>query len=150
MKDLTPQEITILKDSWKEMAPRIHEMTSYFYNNLHAIDPSLVPSFSDQQELYKQADKALYCIGFLIASLDNLIVADAGIKKIFKDFRASHKRIKFSDSTKLIQAFILSAKTTFKENWTNRQTICWYRLTTILLEILNNGKVDIKLQLVQI
>ncbi|SMD32865.1 hypothetical protein SAMN04488029_1225 [Reichenbachiella faecimaris] len=138
MKELTSREIQVLKKSWKDMAPRLHEMTACFYNNLYSIDRALVPSFSDQLAMYKQADKALYSIGFLIASLENLLIANAGIRKIFSEYGATHKKIKLSDSSKVIKAFILAAKSTLRDEWSNETSICWYRLFTILLELLNN------------
>ncbi|MEO9964343.1 MAG: hypothetical protein ABJF11_01060 [Reichenbachiella sp.] len=148
MKDLNNRERENIRKTWKVLAPNIHEFAVTFYSNLHTMDPALVPTFDSDLDINKQADKALYSLGFIVASLDNFLVANEGIKKKLNSVFSDHKQIKKPDKDKVIKAFLMALKSTVRQTWNNEIAISWYRLLSLITLIAMEGKIEFEAQLI--
>ncbi|WP_420581448.1 hypothetical protein [Reichenbachiella sp.] len=148
MKDLNIRERKNIKETWKVLAPNIHEFAFSFYSNLHSLDPSLVPSFENEFGIIKQGDKALYVMGFVVASLDNLIVAREGIKKALVSIFNDHQYIQKTDEQKVMKAYLLAMKSTLRGLWTKEIAISWYRLLTLVSAVAMESKIEFESQVI--
>ena len=67
---MTPQQIRMVQDSFRNVAPMGAEVADMFYQRLFQLDPSLRPMFSgDMQE---QGRKLITMIGFAVQGLTRL------------------------------------------------------------------------------
>ncbi|SMD39106.1 hypothetical protein SAMN04488029_4044 [Reichenbachiella faecimaris] len=148
MKDLNIRERKNIRDTWKVLAPNIHEFAFSFYSNLHSLDSSLVPLFENEFGIIKQGDKALYVLGFVVASLDNLMVAREGIKKALEGVFMEHQHIKRADEQKVMKAFLQAMKSTLRGVWTNEIAISWYRLLSLISAVSIGTKIEFEIPVI--
>jgi hemoglobin-like flavoprotein len=78
---MTPEQITLVTESWKKVSPIADTAATLFYDRLFELDPALRPLFKG--DMADQKVKLMQTLGFAVASLKNLdalipIVQDLG------------------------------------------------------------------------
>ncbi len=68
---MTPDQKTLVKDTWSKVVPIADTAASLFYGKLFEIDPSTQPLFKST-DMPEQRKKLMQAIGTVVASLDNL------------------------------------------------------------------------------
>jgi len=68
---MTPDQKTLVKDTWSKVVPIADTAASLFYGKLFEIDPSTQPLFK-AADMPEQRKKLMQAIGTVVASLDNL------------------------------------------------------------------------------
>ena len=79
---MTPEQKTLVQETWRQVAPIADTAASLFYGRLFVIDPSTRPMFAGV-ELEKQREKLLQTLTVVVASLDRIeelvpTIADLG------------------------------------------------------------------------
>lgn len=67
---MTPAEITLVKDSFRKVAPIADQAAALFYARLFELDPSLRALF--QGDMAEQGRKLMQMIGFAVMGLERL------------------------------------------------------------------------------
>ena len=67
---LTPEQITLVRDSWAQVVPIADKAAELFYGKLFDLDPSLRSMFPD--DMTAQGKKLMTMINTAVASLDRL------------------------------------------------------------------------------
>ena len=67
---MTPENIALVKDSWRQVLPIQDTAARLFYGRLFELDPSLRPLF--RGDMAEQGRKLMTMINMVVASLDNL------------------------------------------------------------------------------
>lgn len=67
---MTPQQITLIQQSWHKVVPIADTAASLFYNKLFELDPSLRPLFTG--DMTEQGRKLMAMISTVVARLDSL------------------------------------------------------------------------------
>lgn len=68
---MTPDQKTLVKDTWSKVVPIADTAASLFYGKLFEIDPSTQPLFK-AADMPEQRKKLMQAIGTVVAGLDNL------------------------------------------------------------------------------
>jgi len=68
---MTPDQKTLVKDTWSKVVPIADTAASLFYGKLFEIDPSTQPLFK-AANMPEQRKKLMQAIGTVVAGLDNL------------------------------------------------------------------------------
>lgn len=82
---ITPEQITLVKDSWSKVVPIADQAAQLFYGRLFELDPSLRPMFKG--DMAEQGKKLMRMIGIAIDGLDKLddivpAVQELGVKHL--------------------------------------------------------------------
>ena len=82
---ITPEQITLVKDSWSKVVPIADQAAQLFYGRLFELDPSLRPMFKG--DMTEQGEKLMRMIGIAIDGLDKLddivpAVQELGVKHL--------------------------------------------------------------------
>jgi len=67
---MTPEQVTLVKDSWKQVAPISEQAAELFYGRLFELDPELKPLFKG--DMKEQGRKLMTMINTAVTSLDRL------------------------------------------------------------------------------
>lgn len=67
---MTPEQVTLVKDSWANVKPISAHAAALFYGKLFELDPSLKPLFKG--DMKDQGKKLMATIGLAVTSLDRL------------------------------------------------------------------------------
>ena len=67
---MDPKTITLVQDSWKQVAPIAPQAAAIFYNNLFTADPALKPLFKG--DMTAQGAKLMQMIGAAVGKLNDL------------------------------------------------------------------------------
>lgn len=67
---MTPQQVTLVQESFKKVVPFKDAAAAIFYDRLFTLDPSLRPLFKG--DMIEQGRKLMAMIGTAVASLDRL------------------------------------------------------------------------------
>lgn len=65
---MTPEQIRLVQDSFRRVAPIRDQAAAMFYDHLFAIDPTVKELFST--DLEKQGDKLMTALAFVVRGLD--------------------------------------------------------------------------------
>jgi len=82
---LTPEQISLVKNSWKQVVPIADQAAVLFYGKLFELDPSLKPMFKG--DMTAQGQKLTRMISIAVEGLDNLddivpAIQDLGVKHL--------------------------------------------------------------------
>ena len=82
---LTPEQISLVKNSWKQVVPIADQAAVLFYGKLFELDPSLKPMFKG--DMTAQGQKLTRMISVAVEGLDNLddivpAIQDLGVKHL--------------------------------------------------------------------
>jgi hemoglobin-like flavoprotein len=67
---MTPQQITLIQNSWTEVLPITETAAGLFYQRLFALDPSVRPMFKG--DMREQGQKLMKMLGLIVNSLTRL------------------------------------------------------------------------------
>lgn len=119
-------------ESWKKLAPNVYGASVLFYNELYKLKPSLAPGSA--QDIHKQAEKAIYSIGFIISHLgmlnDNNVRKK--IKKLVQGHLEGHSGLSHEDVNTVKKAFVMAAGEMLRGSWTKATALAWIRFLTII------------------
>ncbi len=90
---MTPQQITLVQNSWAEVVPIQDTAAGLFYQRLFSLDPSVRPMFKgDMQEQGKKLMKMLGLIVNSLTRLDELIpvAQEMAVKHVGYGVEAKH------------------------------------------------------------
>ncbi len=65
---MTPQQIALVEDSFRHVAPIAEPAAAIFYQRLFALDPALRPMFA-KSDMGEQGRKLMQAISFVVANL---------------------------------------------------------------------------------
>ena len=90
---VTPEQVTLIKESWRKVVPIADLADGLFYRKLFELDPSLRPIFKD--EMREKGDKLMEVIAVAVEGLDNLdeivpAVQELGVKHLEYGVNDSH------------------------------------------------------------
>lgn len=90
---MTPNEITLVKESFRQVAPISDQAAAIFYARLFELDPSLRPLF--RGDMVEQGRKLMAMIAMVVASLDKLdrlvpTVRELGARHVTYGVRDEH------------------------------------------------------------
>jgi len=82
---ITPEQVTLVKDSWSKVVPIADQAAALFYGRLFDLDPSLEPMFKG--DMKEQGEKLMKMIAVAVDNLDKLdeivpAVQDLGVKHL--------------------------------------------------------------------
>lgn len=82
---MTPEQVALVQDSWKKVAPISDTAADLFYGRLFESSPQVKPLFPD--EMSGQKKKLMQTLGFVVAGLTNLegivgAVQQLGVKHV--------------------------------------------------------------------
>ena len=82
---ITPEQITLVRDSWNQVLPIAEPAAELFYDKLFKLDPSLKPMFKG--DMTEQGEKLMRMIGIAVDNLDKLdevvpAVQELGVKHL--------------------------------------------------------------------
>jgi hemoglobin-like flavoprotein len=91
---MTPNQIALVEDSFRHVAPIAEPAAAIFYQRLFALDPALRPLFA-HADMGEQGRKLMQAMGFVVANLrrpDQLlpVVAELGRKHAGYGVQAAH------------------------------------------------------------
>ncbi|MCM2369566.1 globin family protein [Aporhodopirellula aestuarii] len=67
---MTPEQVTLVKESWEQVKPISEQAAELFYGRLFTLDPSLKSLFKG--DMSEQGKKLMATISLAVASLDRL------------------------------------------------------------------------------
>jgi hemoglobin-like flavoprotein len=67
---MTPQQITLIQESWRKVLPISDTAAELFYNRLFVLDPSLKPLFKG--DMKEQGRKLMAILNTVVTKLDQL------------------------------------------------------------------------------
>jgi len=90
---LTSEQITLVKDSWKQVVPIAATAAELFYGKLFELDPTLRPLFKG--DMVEQGKKLTQMIGIAVDNLDRLedivpAVQDLGVQHLDYGVKNAH------------------------------------------------------------
>ncbi|TXS95955.1 hemin receptor [Parahaliea maris] len=90
---MTPEQVTLVKDSWKQVVPISEQAAELFYGRLFELDPGLQPLFKG--DMKQQGKKLMTMINTAVVSLDRLddivpAVQDLGRRHVGYGVEDSH------------------------------------------------------------
>ena len=90
---LTPEQITLVRDSWNQVVPIADQAAELFYGRLFELDPALQPMFKG--DMTEQGRKLTRMIGVAVDGLDKLdeivpAVQDLGVRHLEYGVKSSH------------------------------------------------------------
>lgn len=90
---LTPEQITLVRDSWAKVVPIADTAAELFYGKLFELDPALKPMFKG--DMKEQGQKLTRMIGIAVDGLDKLdeivpAVQDLGVRHLEYGVKNSH------------------------------------------------------------
>jgi hemoglobin-like flavoprotein len=91
---MTPEQVTLVQDSFAKVAPIVDTAAELFYNKLFEMDPELKPLF-ESADMKAQGNKLMTMIGTAVAGLSNLesivgAVEDLGKRHVNYGVQDSH------------------------------------------------------------
>ena len=90
---VTPEQVTLIKESWRKVVPIAHLAAGLFYRKLFELDPSLRPMFKG--DMREKGEKLMQVIAVAVGGLDNLdeilpAVQELGVKHLEYGVKDSH------------------------------------------------------------
>ena len=90
---LTPEQITLVRDTWAQVVPIADTAAGLFYGKLFELDPALKPLFKG--DMTEQGQKLTKMIGIAVDHLDKLeeivpAVQDLGVRHLAYGVKNSH------------------------------------------------------------
>ncbi len=90
---MTPEQKTLVQESFEKVAPISEQAAAIFYGKLFELDPSLKPMFKGDIE--EQGRKLMTMLGTAVRSLDNLeglvpVVQKLGVRHVGYGVKTSH------------------------------------------------------------
>ena len=79
---MTPQQITLIRDSWTQVKPIADTAAQLFYGKLFELDPKLKPMFSSDMET--QGKKLMKVLTIAVNSLDRMESIEATVRDLGK------------------------------------------------------------------
>jgi hemoglobin-like flavoprotein len=68
---MTPEQVTLIRTSWRQITPVAATAAGLFYERLFALDPALRPLFA-HTDMERQGKKLLQALGVVVAAADRL------------------------------------------------------------------------------
>jgi hemoglobin-like flavoprotein len=90
---LTPEQISLVRDSWSQVVPIADQAAELFYGRLFALDPALRPMF--RGDMTEQGQKLTRMIGIAVSGLDRLdeivpAVQELGVRHLDYGVKSAH------------------------------------------------------------
>jgi hemoglobin-like flavoprotein len=93
MNMLTPEQVTLVRETWAQVVPIADKAAELFYGKLFELDPALKPLF--RGDMTEQGQKLTKMIGIAVDHLDKLeeivpAVQDLGVRHLEYGVKNSH------------------------------------------------------------
>jgi len=93
MNMLTPEQVTLVRETWAQVMPIADKAAGLFYGKLFELDPALKPLF--RGDMTEQGQKLTKMIGIAVDHLDKLeeivpAVQDLGVRHLEYGVKNSH------------------------------------------------------------
>jgi hemoglobin-like flavoprotein len=128
MSTITPQQITLVRDSFAKVAPIAGQAAQMFYNRLFELDPGLRKLF--RGDMTEQGRKLMATLGVVVNSLGNLeaiLPAASALAKRHVDYG-----VKAQDYTPVGAALFWTLEQGLGKAWTPELAQAWGAAYTLL------------------
>jgi hemoglobin-like flavoprotein len=135
---MTPETITLVKDSWARVKPISEQAAGLFYGRLFEIYPEVEPLFKG--DMKEQGRKLMAMINTAVNALDQL----EPMMPTIKDMGARHATYGVSDGDydKVADALIWTLGQGLADEFTPEVEAAWVGVYTALADTMKSGAAD--------
>lgn len=83
---MTPEQVTLIRTSWRQVIPVAATAASLFYEHLFTLDPTVRPLFA-HADMEQQGKKLLQALGTVVASVDRLHTLGPALEELGRKHR---------------------------------------------------------------
>ena len=132
---MTPDQVSLVKESWKMVVPIAEQAAAVFYNRLFELDPSVRPLF--KTDLREQGRKLTSMINTVVVGLDRIeslvpAVEDLGRRHVGYGVRDEHYET-------VGKALIWTLATGLGDRFTEATEAAWVEAYTILATVMKRA-----------
>ena len=140
---LSAEQVASIKDSWRQLAPRLSSMAISFYERLFTIDPALKPMF-DGVEIEAQGKKFVDTISFVVKGLDHFELLGPAIGELGR----RHVGYGVADAHYLSirEALVETLAAELGDQFPDPTREAWETVCDVLAEIMKAGPTDSPMQ----
>ncbi len=139
---MTPAEITLIKDSFRKVAPIADQAAALFYARLFELDPSLRALFHG--DMAEQGRKLMTMLGLAVGGLDRLEELVPAVRAM--GLRHAGYRVKDEHYETVGAALLWTLERGLGEGFTPETRAAWAKVYGVLAETMKAGARDGALQ----
>ena len=125
---MTPEQATLVKDSWAKVMPISETAAELFYGKLFELDPELKPLFKG--DMKEQGRKLMAMINTAVNALDKLETVVPAVQDMGK--RHVGYGVKAKDYDTVGEALIWTLGAGLKDDFTDDTRAAWVEVYTVL------------------
>ena len=129
---MTPEQVTLIEDSWDYIIINATQAGDLFYQKLFEIDPSLRLLFKENIKV--QAHKLTSMITFLVHKLSTFDAVAADVRALGK--RHKNYNVKQEHYSVVKKALLSTLKLGLEDQWTDDTGVAWTKLYDLLASIM--------------
>ncbi len=135
---MTPREISLIKNSFRQISPIADHAGVIFYARLFELDPSLRTTFHG--DIGAQGSNMMQSVGFIVFSLDQLEV----ILPVLRQMGLRHVDYHLSDEQYEVfaEALLWTLQKCLRDEFTLETREAWAKAYWLLAETIKNGSRD--------
>ena len=137
---MTPEQITLVKESWVKLVPIRDRAATLFYERLFSLDPPLQKLFSG--DMAEQGQKLMVTISTVVTSLDKLEL----ILPVIKDLGRRHVGygVKDSDYDNVGAALLWTLEQGLGDTFTSDIKQAWTEAYTLLATVMTDAAKEVE------
>jgi hemoglobin-like flavoprotein len=135
---MTPQEISLVKASFKKVAPIADQAAALFYARLFELDPALRAMFSG--DMAEQGRKLMQMIGLAVNGLDRIEALAPAVRQLGMRHAGYHVRDEHYDTVG--EALLWTLGKGLGAEFTSEMQAAWARTYWLLAETMKAGARD--------
>jgi hemoglobin-like flavoprotein len=135
---MTPQEITLIKESFRKVVPIADQAAALFYTRLFELDPSLRALFHG--DMAEQGRKLMQTLGFCVGSIDRLSIVIPTVREL--GFRHAGYHVRESHYETVGAALLWTLEKGLGAGFTAETRAAWSKLYWNLAETMKAGARD--------
>ncbi|HET7535039.1 MAG TPA: globin family protein [Candidatus Didemnitutus sp.] len=135
---MTPEEITLVKNSFRLVVPIADQAAALFYARLFELDPALRGLFHG--DMVEQGKKLLQAIGFAVSSLDRLDTIIPGVRQL--GLRHAGYNVREEHYETVGAAFLWTLEKGLGPAFTPSTRAAWAKVYWLLAETMKAGARD--------
>ena len=135
---VTPREITLIKNSFRQISPVADHAGVIFYARLFELDPSLRTTF--QGDIGAQGSNMMQSVGFIVFSLEQLDI----IMPVIRQMGLRHADYHLSDEQYdvISEALLWTLHKCLRDEFTPETREAWAKVYWLLAETIKTGTRD--------
>jgi len=132
---MTPEQKTLVQDSFAKVAPISEAAAGIFYNKLFELDPALQPLFKG--DIKEQGKKLMAVLGVAVAGLNDLDKLVPVVQDLGK--RHAGYGVKDEDYGTVAAALLYTLETGLGDDFTPAVKGAWVEVYTILADVMTKA-----------